>query len=196
MILAQVLALLSLVLAQQLDVMIDAVEIDKVAAEQAAENIAASPWKKKINIIHGDINDLAITFPHKYDIIISNPPFYENELTSPANKKNIAHHDSGLILADLLTIIAAGLLMDGKFYLLLPYKRHEEINQLFDQEKITITKKIFVRPSENHGYSRFMIEAHLGKPAATITDEIATRNKKNEYTEVFTELLKDYYLYM
>jgi tRNA1Val (adenine37-N6)-methyltransferase len=188
--------LLSLMLAQRSDVLIDAIEIDKVAAQQADENAAASPWKKKINTIHGDINDLSIMFPRKYDIIISNPPFYENELSSADNKKNIAHHDSGLLLTDLLTIIAAGLLTDGKFYLLLPYKRHEEIKQLFDQKKITITKKIFVRQSENHAYFRFMIEGDFGKPAETVTDEIAIRNEKNEYTEVFTELLKDYYLYM
>src|SRR5882724_8546870 len=68
--------LLSLMIAQQCDVLIDAVEIDKAAAAQAKENSTASPWKEKIMVIEGDIRYMARYPINRYDIVICNPPFY------------------------------------------------------------------------------------------------------------------------
>ena len=131
--------LLSLMMAQKNDCLITAIEIDKDAFDQASENIAASPWKNNIEIIHADIKDFK---PGKsFDYIICNPPFYENEWQSGNAKKNIAHHSHELMLDDLIDIIATTLKPGGKFYLLLPYKRHKEIMKLFDQKKYFDHKK-------------------------------------------------------
>jgi tRNA1Val (adenine37-N6)-methyltransferase len=95
--------LLSLMIAQKnSSVKIDSIEIDKEAAEQALENVNASSWKERINVIHADAKDFAFT--KKYDLIVSNPPFYENELKSPDEKKNMAHH-GGLSLDKLIQAI-------------------------------------------------------------------------------------------
>jgi tRNA1Val (adenine37-N6)-methyltransferase len=186
--------LLSLMLAQKNNFSINAIEIDEDAFLQASENITVSPWKDRIKIFQGDIKDFNL--PVQYDIIMSNPPFYENEWQSGNLKRNTAHHSSKLLLDDLLDIISNTLKPGGKFYLLLPYKRHEEILKLFDQKKISLTQKILVRQSDDHHYFRFMIEGTFEEPADTITNEIAIKNKNNEYSEEFTALLKDYYLYM
>src|SRR6185295_13602373 len=108
--------LLTLMLAQKNpSLIIDAIEIDKNAFEQARENVLASPFTNKIYLRHGDIfhdpND------RKYDIIISNPPFYENELRSENTRKNIAHHDESFSLENLLPVIKNRLLADSSFYL-------------------------------------------------------------------------------
>jgi tRNA1Val (adenine37-N6)-methyltransferase len=66
--------LLSLMIAQQSPAKIDAIEIDKETYEQAKENVAASPWAERINIIHGDAKQLPAS--QQYDVIVSNPPFY------------------------------------------------------------------------------------------------------------------------
>src|SRR5687768_1369738 len=69
--------LLSLIIAQKNDCLIDAVEIDTATAEQAKENLNASPFKEKIFIYNQDI----LKFKNRlYDVIISNPPFYEKEI--------------------------------------------------------------------------------------------------------------------
>lgn len=186
--------LLSLLIAQQNNFAIDAIEIDKHAFLQASENIAASPWGERIKIFHTDIKDFNL--PATYDIIVCNPPFYENEWQSGDLKRNIAHHSSELLLNDLLDIISASLQPGGKFYLLLPYKRHEEIMKLFDEKNIFLTRKILVRQSDDHAYFRFMIEGGFERSADTITSDLFIKNKNNEYTNEFTTLLKDYYLYM
>jgi tRNA1Val (adenine37-N6)-methyltransferase len=115
--------LLSLMLAQKTSGDIDALEIDKEAYEQAIANVSSSPWKERIRVMLQDAS--SFLSKKKYNTIISNPPFYENELKSPDSKRNIAHH-SGLSLNHLLSVVKENLEERGTFYLLLPYKRIEE----------------------------------------------------------------------
>lgn len=186
--------LLSLMIAQKSNFSINTIEIDNDAFTQASENIGASPWKERIKIFHGDIKEF--NPPARYDIIMSNPPFYENEWQSGNLKRDTAHHSSELLLEDLLDIIPGSINPGGKFYLLLPYKRHEEILKLFELKKLFLSQKILVRQTDDHDYFRMMIEGSFENPANTITKELAIKNKNNEYTGEFTALLKDYYLYM
>jgi tRNA1Val (adenine37-N6)-methyltransferase len=186
--------LLTLMLAQKSNDPIDAIEIDDDAFEQAKENINSSLWKERINIFHA--NAAKFVFPSQYDIIISNPPFYENELKSGDAKKNLAHHE-GLSMQQLLSIIKKNLSAKGMFYLLLPYKRNEETEKLIHSNRLSILQKTFVRQSVNHDYFRIMIAgAHAMNKKEMIVDELAIKNEKEQYTEEFTALLKDYYLHL
>jgi len=188
--------LLSLMIAQQSNAKIDAIEIDKETYEQAKENIAKSPWADRINVIHGDVKEFSGL--KQYDVIISNPPFYENELKSGSSKKNKAHHDDSLLLDDLLTIIQQNLKSDGEFYLLLPYKRNDEIETCFTKNKLTITQKTLVKQSTQHSYFRILLSGKHSenKKEDFITSEIAIRNKEEKYTPEFIDLLKEYYLHL
>jgi tRNA1Val (adenine37-N6)-methyltransferase len=192
--------LLSLMLAQKTNnsVTIDSIEIDAAAATQAQSNAAASPWKERIFVIPGDAKDMARTPGKKYDAIISNPPFYGNELTSPDHQKNLAHHHSGLLLEELLQIISNNLAPDGHFYLLLPYKRILETGFVLQKYHLEITHATLVRQSTQHDHFRLFIAGkHAGNSEEIyIKDEIAICNDKQEYTKEFIELLKDYYLYL
>ena len=80
--------LLSLMLAQQKDCNIDAIEIDQNASEQAKENIQSTHWKNNIKIINQSL--LEFKSDYEYDFIFSNPPFFEDDLLSDDNKKNQA----------------------------------------------------------------------------------------------------------
>lgn len=188
--------LLSLMLAQKkLSVTIDALEIDETAAKQASENAQASPWKERIHIICADAKEYHPG--KKYDVIISNPPFYENELKSGDKTRNTAHHNEGLLLEELSAFIKENLSSDGCFYLLLPYKRSDEIKKLLLQH-YDITQIVLVRQSTEHGYFRVMLQGKLksGEDAETGIEEMAITEKPNEYTADFIGLLKDYYLHL
>ena len=188
--------LLALILAQKIKANIDVIEMDKAAAEQALENAEASPWKDKISVINADAR--SYSFSKKYDCIISNPPFYENELKSDNIKKNTAHHNERLLLPELLTIIKNNLEQDGTFYLLLPYKRSAEIRDLLFRHEFAIHQMIFVRQTTKHDYFRIMLSGKLKTNEAieTIIDEISITDEKQQYTTAFMELLKDYYLHL
>jgi tRNA1Val (adenine37-N6)-methyltransferase len=189
--------LLSLMVAQQVpDATIDAIEIDKDAFEQSKANIAGSAWSDRINIYHGD----AITFEYstQYDVILSNPPFYEKELKGDNSKKNKAHHDESLNLKDLLAVIRKNLSRDGIFFLLLPYKRNEEIRKLVLDHEFELLKLLFIRQSVKHDYFRIILAGKLksGEPGETELNEIAIADENKNYTGEFITLLNDYYLHL
>jgi tRNA1Val (adenine37-N6)-methyltransferase len=189
--------LLSLMLAQRnLNLHIDAVEIDNQAAEQAAKNAAASLWAERI-IVH-NINAKQFQANKSYDLIISNPPFYENELKSGKSQKDIAYHSEELRLKDLLVIIKKSLSSNGIFCLLLPYKRNAEVKILLNEAGLHITQITFVRQSTSHDFFRIMIMGRLttSEPAVTMINEIYIKNDDDQYTQAFTNLLKEYYLYL
>ncbi|MDZ4792834.1 MAG: methyltransferase [Bacteroidota bacterium] len=191
--------ILSLMLAQKkLTAKIYAIEIDADAAKQAQSNAEASPWKDRIFIMPGDAKDMPYTFEKEYDVIISNPPFYENELTSPVAQKNTAHHDSGLLLSDLLQVIKDRLHPEGCFYLLLPYKRLVEAGLLFQKYQLAIKHTTLVRQSPQHDPFRFFVAGQHINNSETIykKDELIIKDDSGAYSPAFTHLLKDYYLYL
>lgn len=193
--------LLSLMLAQKIGATIDAVEIEENAAQQAIENVNTSPWKNNINIFTNN----ATEFINKscYDLIISNPPFYENELKSPKEKRNIAHHSEELSLENLLIVIKKHLSLTGIFALLLPYKRLDELNKLLINYGFSLSKITMVKQSVTHDFFRIMLIGKLksGEIIEPVTDELAIKeDSKNglspAYTPEFIRLLKDYYLHL
>ena len=186
--------LLSLMVAQKNGGRIDALEIDLAASEQASENVGASPWKEKISIVHHDV--LQWQPPALYDCLFSNPPFYEKELRSTKEAKNIAHHDEGLKLADLLHFIKQHLTKDGSFFLLLPAKRDAEAERLFAKAGLSIAQKVYLQQTLKHPPFRLMIRG-CHKKTITVTEQtICIRNDAGDYTTSFVRLLQDYYLYL
>src|SRR5688500_4757987 len=119
--------LLSLMLAQKLEAAIDAIEIHTAAAAQAKENVEASTWKEMITVIHADVREYS--FNKQYDLVMSNPPFYENDLRSPVASVNQARHDTSLTFHDLLILVNHLLKQDGYFAVLIPFHRCEYLLQ-------------------------------------------------------------------
>lgn len=192
--------LLSVMIAQETHSEIDAIEIDPPAAQQARENVEASPWKEKIKIIEKDF--LSFSPGRQYDVIISNPPFYENELSSGNTAKDIAHHSKALTLEQLFNRTKELLKDEGQFYFLLPYKRQEEINQLLSKAGLVTVEEVHVKPSVNHAPSRMMIRGmkceslpnHLNKVSPHHI--LSIKDQDQQYTSEFITLLQPYYLYL
>lgn len=185
--------LLSLLIAQKNEVEVDALEIDKDAFEQGRENINTSPWKNRVHVFNEDVR--CFNPSKKYDCIISNPPFYENELTSAKDKKNIAHHSLQLNLSQVLDFIQSHLSDEGIFFLLLPAKRQAEMERLFPQKNLSVNQVIFLKQSLNHAPFRILIQGNKRATAYT-SYMLSIWNEDQQYTPEFIDLLKDYYLYL
>ena len=187
-------ALLSLMLGQKNNqLQIDAVEIEENAFEQAKENVDRSPWKERINIRHADAKD--IFSDNKYELILSNPPFFENDLLSAEKNKNIAKHDAGLQLSSLINIAKRNLSAGGYFAVLLPYHRITEFEKLAEESSFYLKEKVLAKQTPAHNFFRGML-LFSTKKSVTTTTEIIIKNKAGNYTAEFSELLKDYYLYL
>ena len=177
---------------QKNNLIIDAVEIDPSAASQAVNNVASSPFKNVITIINQDIAQ----FENKgYDCIISNPPFYENELQSPSKVKNTAHHGGELKWTQLFSIINKKRNATGIFFLLLPYKRINEIEDLLEKEGLHANQMVFVSQSVLHSPFRILLKGSKQK-TELVTSSLSITDEEKNYTPQFIDLLKDYYLYL
>ncbi len=183
--------LLTLMLAQKLNGSIETVEIEQGAYLQAFDNISQSNWKERITVVYGDIKKYS--YKHPYDLIISNPPFYENDLQTAKPVYNMARHDKTLTLEALLSIAALHLSIEGSFAALVPYHREAYFISTAAGLGLYPFSVAYVKQSTSHDYFRSIII--LKKHPSSIIDESFMSIKEgNNYTAAFTELLKDYYL--
>jgi tRNA1Val (adenine37-N6)-methyltransferase len=186
--------LLSLMYAQKNpSAIIDAVEIDEAAMQQAKENFEASPWKERLHVYHIPIQQFNTST--RYDLIISNPPFFENDLKSKNTKRNLALHSAELSLEELLNAITTFLKEDGIFALLLPYHRTDQFIHLAAPQSFCLIEKISIKQTPRHNYFRSIL---LFSKRSTIAkqSEIIIQNENEKYTNDFVSLLKDYYLHL
>lgn len=189
--------LLSLMLTQQFPGLEScALEIDPAAAEEARSNISESPWPGQIRVINADARHFTGEGP--YDLIISNPPFYENDLKGPDPKKNIAHHNEGLLLPELMQLISRLLAANGQFFLLLPFKRLDAARQMAGQHQLAFTHICSLSPKTGKAPFRVMLQGKDSgeDPVPCINSEMTITGPEDVYSPAFTDLLRDYYLYL
>ncbi|MBL0356831.1 MAG: methyltransferase [Chitinophagaceae bacterium] len=185
--------LLTLMLAQKTTTQIDAVEIDEVAYQQAANNFSESPWGERLHIFNDDIT--AFRPGKKYDCIISNPPFFEDDLKSVDKNKNAAKHDTTLTLQQLLSVANAFIIDDGIFAVLLPIHRVNYCMEEAAKLNLFLHKKVLVKQTPTHDFFRGILI--FSNHSSTLMEETITiKNDTGNYSERFEELLKDYYLYL
>ena len=185
--------LLMLMMAQGHSFSIDGIELNEDAYQQALSNLNASEWKTRLSLFHGDAR--GFVFDKNYDLIISNPPFYEDDLLPDSVSKAIAKHDTALRFDALLDVIETNLTFEGFFALLIPYHRFEYLKELSLLKGFCLHKVVHVRHQEDHSFIRSMVL--LSRQSMSTHFQIFTIKEKNgSYTNEFTELLKEYYLYL
>lgn len=183
--------LLSLMIAQVSCAAIDAVEIDNDAYQQSVENFRLSPWADRVNAHHADIAMFDSSV--KYDLIITNPPFYENDLLSIDEQRNVALHSRKLELGNLLEISGRLLSESGRMAVLIPYRRVKDFEEKIHSSKFSVLRKVKVRPTPEHDYFRCMYLLSNRTPGDTDKSEMSIKSG-DKYTEQFYSLVKDYYL--
>jgi tRNA1Val (adenine37-N6)-methyltransferase len=185
--------LLLLMLAQKIEAELEGVELDAGAFADAEHNICASAWKDRIHLIEGDV--LNHTFSDRYDLIISNPPFYENSLKSDIAERNKAKHDESLTLRSLVNVVDAILHEAGIFAVMIPAFRSKELLSYTSERNLHLIERMEVLNVEGGKPIRSCFL--FGKKDVFSTQtSIAIRDSSQQYTEAFREFLKDYYLYL
>ncbi|MGZ5006605.1 MAG: tRNA1(Val) (adenine(37)-N6)-methyltransferase [Methylobacter sp.] len=111
---------LALMAAQLGSAKVTAVELTEEAFKEADINFNNSPWAKQLEAVHQDIQSFALSAARQYDLIISNPPFFENHSKTADLLRKTARHTDPLPFIDLIRIAGQLLSPQGLFYLLLP----------------------------------------------------------------------------
>ncbi|GGB99212.1 tRNA1(Val) (adenine(37)-N6)-methyltransferase [Dyadobacter sediminis] len=188
--------LLSLMSAQRnTHARIDAVEIDTDAFEQAGENVAKSPFHNRIKLYHTAIQLFDPGF--QYDVIISNPPFFQDDLKSPDKKKNLAHHAHSLDFEELVAAVNRLLLPSGKFQVLFPVEEGTRFQQKAENAGLVLNRKLALCHHSGKNPFRLLMEFQkTEKYAAPVIENVLYiyENDGVTYHPSFRDLMKDFYL--
>ena len=187
--------LLALMTAQRYpDAAIDAVEIDSEAYRQAIENVADSPWHSRIRLICDDFINYAGHCPMRYDLIISNPPYFTASLKSADTKRNIARHNDSLPHRSLLSGAAKLLASAGVLAIVLPPAGALTFIDKAAAFGLFVKRMLHVQSIPSKPVYRMLVE--LSKSEHPQNNQILCIEKadRSDYTEEYKQLTKEFYL--
>jgi tRNA1Val (adenine37-N6)-methyltransferase len=187
--------LIALMLAQRSTAVIDGVEIEKNACLQARKNAAGSPWHDRINFYYDSIRHFSETSSLRYDLIVSNPPYFQNSLKPPVRSRSMAKHDVGLDHATLLSCASRLLLPGGRLSIIIPAGDYRQFSIQADFHGLRPSRLTWVRPAPAKEYSRCLVE-FTDKAGVSCTENelIIRQDDLKTYSEDYTGLTKDFYL--
>ncbi len=188
--------LLSLMAAQKSTAFIDAVELDDAAVEEARQNIASSSWAGRISLFHQRIQDYALQTSKTYDIIISNPPYYQanNNLSIDDLQRSKARHDQDLSFTEFIEVVVKLLNENGSCWVILPVAEGNLFAQLVSGNGLFMQTKIFVHGKVSKPANRVIMR--FGKKNTGLNEKQFTiYNDQGEPTAAYIELTKTFYLW-
>ncbi len=175
---------------------IDAVEIDNSSYQQAVNNFEDCPWSDRIEAHHASFQDFASQKTKKYDLIVSNPPYFINSLKAKDESRTQARHTDGLPFEDLIEGTKNLLNPDGKFSVILPVAEGDYFIRLARIAGFSLSKRVEVLPNPGKPAKRLLIELTLAN-SDTLEIQLCVENgQRHVYSPEYIELCKDYYLKM
>jgi len=188
--------IIALMLAQRSDATIDAIDIDKDSFEQAKDNFQNSVWSNRLNAIHTSLQEYVKNSSEKYDLIVSNPPFFSNSLKSPSHSKTLSKHDDKLMHKELLASIQKLLNSGGRFCVILPYSEITKFKEQALIENLYCLKQFNIIPKQEKKINRSVMEFAQTKTGDFAESIITIRNTDNSFTKAYIDLTEDFYLHI
>lgn len=189
--------LIALMLAQRSPAIIDAIDIDADACLQAQENVVSSPFAERIQVRHSALADFAQAATDRYDLIVSNPPYFVDSLKCPDRQRNTARHTDTLTLEDLLQDSRKLLAPQGRIALILPYDQKERLTDCIRTYQLFLSKETSVIPVPGAQPKRLLAELTADPPASPASsDRLTIEIARHQYTDEYIRLTKDFYLKM
>jgi len=184
---------IALMLAQRTpeDVRIDAVETSESDACQAAENVIQSPWPNKIKVINLAVQEYSPA--EKFDLVISNPPFFHRSQEPPDKRRHRARHTAALDHESLLASACRLLSDEGKLNLILPNVEGNSFILHALDHNLFCTRKHSFRTRAEKPIERWLLEFSR-RHGATETGEVLHYDQGSGWSDQYVALTKDFYL--
>lgn len=188
--------LIALMMAQRnCNANITGIEIDESASVQAKENVESSPWKERITIRNIGFRDFYQNNNDKFDLIVSNPPFFRNSQKAAEQSRTIARHADSLSVDDFLEGCFKLLNPDGSFGIIFPVSDYEYFYTKAASYNFSEVKRMIVYPTPQKPPVRIISEWKLRKPEKLISEKIIIEKYgRHLYSEEYINLTKDFYL--
>ncbi len=185
--------LLAMMVAQRCGAMIDAIEIDDDAYRQAFVNCANTAWKSRIDVLKIPFGDYVQECGKKYDVVISNPPYFCNSLQPVSESRSKARHTATLTFEGLAEGAAALLKRRGTLTTILPLPESDAFIRIAASRKLYPMRKTRVITRPEKPAKRMLMEFGFGRRNCT-EDALVIENEDHTFTPAYKELTRDFYL--
>ena len=174
---------------------IDAIDIDEASASEASANFINSPWNSILKAHHLSLEEFAASAETVYDLIFSNPPYFEDSLTAPDERKSTARHTSdGLSYRDIFEFAKDRLSENGRVSLVLPADQEAALTRYARMCGLYLFRILRVRTVPRKAPSRIIAEFSRTR-CAELSEELLTIQDEGKYTQEYLSLTRDFYLF-
>ncbi|MCX6224846.1 MAG: methyltransferase [Bacteroidia bacterium] len=186
--------LIALMLAQRFhEARIVALEIDEEAAGQAKENVEASDWAGRIDVIQADFRSWEPASDRRFDLIVCNPPFFTRSLKNPDSQRSMARHDDDLPLSDLIQKSAGLLSPVGKLAIILPVDRFQHAMIVAIENGLFLNRRLNIRGHLHAPVKRVLVEWGKENGTAETAELVIETGVRGIYTEDYKRLTGEFY---
>lgn len=185
--------LIALMLAQRCGAEITTIEPDRESFLQACSNVEKSRWADRIKVVNTFIQDFA-RYSSKYDLIVSNPPFFSDSLKNPDEGKAAARHNIMINNKELLSGASTLMAEEGKFQVIMPYAEGNILIAEACKHGLYCNKIIKIRPLPTSEIRRLILT--FSRERSSVHESFLTieHGKRHEFTEEYKKLTRDFYL--
>lgn len=177
---------------------ITGIDIDMDAAEEAKANFANSPWRNMLTAENCSLDNWQNSHSDsRYDIIVSNPPYFDSSLTNPEARKSTARHtgedESGLSYREIMEYSRTALTETGRLSIILPADQEAALLRYGRMCGLFPVLTVRIKTVERKKPSRIIVS--FSKKATTPEDVTLTMMNQGKYTDQYISLVKDFYLF-
>ena len=176
----------------QLTVGIDAIDVDEGAVEQATYNFEQSPWAEQLHAYQSALQEWHSET--KYDLIVSNPPYFQASLKNPDSQRATARHTDTLNYTELIQHAARLLQEDGTLALVLPFEAKEDIVALAEAHALYPTQITHVHSKPGKPAKRLLIAFSPIAHREYSTHTFYIESEDSPRSEEYKALTKEFYL--
>ena len=190
---------ISLMLAQRFNnATIDSVELENNAHKQSVENFERSVWADRLFCFHSTFQDFAKERKEDgetYDLIISNPPFYTDNVKNNNRARNKARSTSFLSFVELISGVSKILSNQGEFTTIIPFKEEVKFIEISKQNKLFLNKICRVKGNNNSDIKRSLLTFSFYKKQLD-ENNLIIETSRHLYTDEYINLTKNFYIKM
>jgi len=185
--------LIALMLAQRSQAEITAIEPDKDSSEQARKNVGKSKWHNRINIFNVSLQDFN-PGDMKYDLIVTNPPYFRDSLKNPEPAKAASRHNINLTADELLKGVSKLLAEDGRFQVIMPYAEGNIFIAEASDYGLFCIKVIKIKSLPTSDIRRLILTFSWTRQETFEQFLTIEHGRRHEFTEEYKDLTKEFYM--
>ena len=188
---------IALMLAQRysdagIPVQLTGIDIDGPSASEATANFNASPWSDRLNSLHCSLNEFSPS--GKFDLIVSNPPFFDESLKNQDARVSEARHGISLSYKDILSFAESRLTSEGRVALILPADTEKGLLREARSHSLFVSSTIRVSATSDKAPARIVVTFTRNRYSSPMEKTISIQDS-GAYTPEYLHLMRDFYLF-